>query len=94
MMVSGYILWSARSNNYLDSDAHDIILRAIVYLLTPFAVVMCMIIDIVLQSRGISDAAFFARPNYSKALRVIVLISFVIAALDISTLAKVLADLW
>jgi len=93
-LASVYLLWSAGSDGYVDSDPHDIFLRVMVYVLTPFSVVFCMIIDIVLQGRGMSDPSFFARPRYSVALRVIVLLSFVIAVIDINTLAKVLADLW
>lgn len=63
------------------------------YLLTPFAVVVMMGWDTIAQRKAISsDPWFIPRPRFSRILRVLTALSFIVALPHIWRLAQIIAD--
>ena len=92
MLLSIGILVFSNANSWLESDGKETAVHIVGYLLTPIGVVLCLAWDMVSQRKGMRDLNFFTRPKYTKLLRALTLISFLIAWFHIEPIAKAFAE--
>lgn len=91
-LLSIAIIVFGATNSWLQSDSRETMLHAFGYLLTPIGVVLCLAWDMVSQRQGMRDINFFPKLKYTKVLRILTGISFLIAWFHIEAIAKAIAE--
>ena len=91
-LISVLIVVFAETNSWLQSDIRETMLHILGYLLTPIGVVLCLAWDMVSQRQGMHDINFFPKLKYTKILRILTGVSFVIAWFHIEPIAKAIAE--
>jgi hypothetical protein len=91
-LLSILIVIFAETNSWLQSDYRETMLHIFGYMLTPIGVVLCLAWDMVSQRQGMHDINFFPKLKYTKILRILTSVSFVIAWFHIEPIAKAIAE--
>lgn len=91
-LLSVAIIVFGATNSWLQSDSRETILHIFGYLLTPIGVVLCLAWDMVNQRQGMHDINFFPKLKYTKILRILTGISFLVAWFHIEPIAKAIAE--
>ena len=91
-LLSVAIIVFGAANSWLQSDSRETMLHIVGYLLTPIGVVLCLAWDMVSQRQGMHDINFFPKLKYTKILRILTGVSFLVAWFHIEPIAKAIAE--